>query len=250
MKSYSNIKSFKKPAGIIINSLRLILFTLVTFYISEIFAQEKYTQSIKTDSIGYINVNGYVEKNNKPLENASITVFETNKKIVDKKTSSDGKFNLKFGFNRYFKVEITKPGLVLKKFEFDTHLPDSINNKGIYPFDFTIVLFPKYKDIDMSIFDKPLAIIKYSNQYQDFFYDYKYSKSINDKANLIQNKIEGLTSEYAKCIDNGNKLYESKQYKEALVKFKRAHEIFPDESEPVNKIDSINKIIKEEKTKR
>lgn len=202
------------------------------------------------DTTGYIDVNGYIERNNKPLENASIMVFENGKKIATIKTLANGRFNLKFVFNRYIKVEITKADLVTKRFEFDTHLPDSLNHKYIFPFSFNIVLFPRYDYIDMSILKKPLAIIKFQKRFNDFFYDYNYAKTINDKVRYIEKKVDDLSKEYALNINDGTNLFNSQQYETAIIKFQRAHDIFPDEAFPVEKLAAINKILNEQKAKK
>lgn len=229
--------------------LLVLLFLLSSVYVGNAYSQDS-PDLIKNDSIGYIVVNGYIEKNNKSLENASVIVYKNNKKIAHLRTPPNGKFNLKLDYGRYYKIEITKMGMVTKRFEFDTQLPAGINKGAIFPFEFTVVLFPKYNYIDMSILDKPLAIIRYDKRYEDYFYDYNYAKTINDKVIYIQNKIEELTKEYAKCVDDGRQLYDTKQYRPSLAKFERAHDIFPDEPYPIEKIALLKKILNEKKTKK
>ena len=248
--NFNRIKSFIKSYIAVFKHLRTGILMIFAFYATNIFAQDMSPEPIKQDTLGFIQVSGFVEKNNKPLENTSIVVYKNNKKIVHLRTPPTGKFSLKLDYNKYYKVEITKMGMVTKKFEFDTQLPAGINKAAIFPFDFTIVLFPKYNYIDMSILDKPLAIIKYDKKYEDFFYDYNYAKTINDKVVYIQNKIEELTKEYAKDVDEGRQLYDKKDYRPALAKFERAHDIFPDEPFPIEKIALIKKILNEKKSKR
>ena len=189
---------------------------------------------------------GNIIKNKKPLENAEIKITESNKKIVNYRSDASGKFKFKLEYNKYFKVEITKQGLVTKRFEFDTYIPQEKQNKIKTPFIFSIVLFPKYDYMDLSILDKPLAIIKYQDKYNDFFYDYDYAKSINDKVKFIENKIDELTNEYDKSIEKGNGLFELQFYRESLPEFEKAHDIYPDEKFPIEKIALINKILNNE----
>jgi tetratricopeptide (TPR) repeat protein len=231
--------------------ISILIFYFLFYIISNSsFAQFVSPGIIKVDSIGYLEVTGYVEKNRKPLENVGIIVYENNKNVANLRTFSDGKFSLKLEFKKYFKIEISKEDLVTKKFEFNTHLPDNVDNQQIYTFDFNIVLFPKYSYIDMRILDKPLAIIKYQFKYNDFFYDYIYAKSINDKVIDLQKKVELLMKEYSKSVDDGRRLFESEEYKESLIKYQRAHDIFPDEPYPNEQIAIINNILNKEKSKK
>nr|MBP7496752.1 hypothetical protein [Bacteroidales bacterium] len=243
----TNIKTGKNKI-ILINKGVLALF-ISLFIFSHIFSQERLPK-IKKDSTGYVHVTGMVEKNNKPLENASIIVYKNNKKINHLRTPPNGKFVLKFDFNLQYKVEILKQGMVTKRFEFDTKLPVGYSDKAVFPFQFTIVLFPNYKYIDMSILEKPLAIIRFDKSYEDFFYDYNYAKTINDKVMYIQGRIEQLTKEYAKCVEEGRAFFDKKEYLLALNKFVRANEIFPDEPYPIERIALIKKLLGEKKNKR
>ena len=176
MKFFFNSKRYILPADLYIKAFAFFLFLIFNFHFSILYAQFQSASITKIDSVGYIEVSGNVIKNRKPLEDASITVYEGNKKISNIRTPSNGKFNFKLEYNKVFNVEITKKGLVTKKFDFDTYFPSGIDNSIINPFNFTIVLFPKYANIDMSILEKPLAIIKFQKKYNDFFYDYNYSK--------------------------------------------------------------------------
>ncbi len=232
------------------NVYKAFLIIFFAFCCIAVYSQTESTDIIKSDSSGYIIVSGYVEKNNKPVENASVIVYRANKRLEHLRTPPTGRFTLKFEYNKYYKVEITKQGMVTKKFEFDTQLPIGLNKGAVFPFDFTIVLFPKYNYIDMSVLDKPLAIVRYDKKYEDFFYDYNYAKTINDKVMYIQHRIEELTREYSKCVDDGRQLFEDRVYRNSLTKFERAHEIFPDEPYPIERIALIKKILNEKKSKK
>ncbi len=236
--------------GITLRHKALWAVLFVFFTLNNIYSQIDASDKPRRDSVGFIIVNGYIEKNDNPLENASVTIYKNNKKLSSLRTPLNGKFKFLLDFNQFYKVEITKMGMVTKKFDFDTQIPIGVNRKQAFPFDFTIVLFPKYNYIDMKVLDKPLAVIRYDKQYEDFFYDYNYAKAINDKVIYIQNKIEELTKEYAKCVKDGKQLFDKKEYKLALIKFERAHEIFPDEPYPIEKIAAIKKIFNEKKTKK
>jgi hypothetical protein len=228
-------------------SFFLIVLMILGFSINKTHAQLIRKQLKKSDTTGYISVSGIVELNNKPLENSTITLYENNTKIKELNTIANGNFKLKLDFDKHYSMEITKPGLVVKKFEFNTHLPDSTDNHLIFPFTFTIVLFPKYKDLDISILDKPLAIINYSKQFNDFFYDYNYSKLMNEKVLDLQKKVEEFSNKYFRNIEDADKKFDLKLYKEALKNYKLALEIFPDELYPQERIKEINKLLKKQK---
>ncbi len=233
-----------------IKSLKLILYLLFTFCFTSAYTQFQSPSITKTDSIGYVYITGRVDKNRKPLENASIIIYDGNNKITNLRTPSNGKFSFKLEFEKSFNVEITKAGMVIKKFAFDTKLPEDVSKKVVFTFDFAVALFPKYDYIDMSILEKPLAIIMYQKKYDAFFYEYNYAKSINEKVIDLENKIEELIREYDINVEVGRKFFELEKYRESLTKFERAHDIFPDEPYPIEKIALINSILNQDKNKK
>lgn len=224
--------------------IKLLLIILIVLTGFKIHTQEIPKQFEKSDSAGYIQVTGHVEKDYQTLDKAIIIMTENNKEIACLLTSATGIFKYKLPLNKFYKLEITKHGLVTKKFEFDTHIPDDVDNHTIFQFSFSIVLFSKYKNMEEGILDKPLALIKYDKKYNDFFYDFRYSKAMTDKLSVIQKKGEELSKEYNECIIEGNKLYNAKMYKKALLQFQRAHSIFHDEPEPITNIKTIKSILK------
>ena len=101
------------------------------------------------------------------------------KKHNSLRTPASGKFTLKLEYDNYFKLEVSKMGLVTKKFEFDTEIPSNISENQNFSFEFIVVLFPNYNYIDMSVLDQPLAVVRYTKRYDDFFYDYDYAKKMH-----------------------------------------------------------------------
>ena len=74
-------------------------------------------------------------------------------------------------------------------------------------------------------------------------------KKCMEQVVYIQNKIEAFTHEYSLYISEGKQLIDSKQYNLALLKFEKAHELFPDEAYATDKIASVKKILNVNKTK-
>jgi tetratricopeptide (TPR) repeat protein len=117
-------------------------------------------------------VTSKAEKNDKPLEGAVITVYKSGKQIDQKTTGADGKFKVELEANGDYKVEITKPGNVVKFFVFSTRgVPPEEGKEG---FEFVIravELFEPPSDCDLGFLKQPLMKVAYDQTNKIFDYD-------------------------------------------------------------------------------
>ncbi len=189
---------------------QLLIILLVIFCFFSLFAE--YQNSSLNDTTGYIEVTVGVFKDNKALSKANIFILENNKQIKHFTTNSDGLSAFKLPFNSTFLVKVTKCGLIKKLYEFNTSLPLDVNRTTIYNFSYKVTLYPKYKDIDLSVYNKPFALIKYNNKHKDFYFDYDYAKAFNNMLILTEN----LMKEYNKFVTKGDKYFIKDKYKKSL----------------------------------
>jgi hypothetical protein len=115
-----------------------------------------------------LSIIGTVTHNDKPLKNASITIFKNNEKIDTRNSDFGGEFDILFQFDNEYKLEITKPGFVTKRFLFKTELPKAVPQDIDYSFEFIIGLFPEFNDPGLKILEKPLGIIRFDYDKENF----------------------------------------------------------------------------------
>ncbi|NJK85433.1 MAG: hypothetical protein HC906_05170 [Bacteroidales bacterium] len=90
----------------------------------------------------------------------------------------------------------------------------------------------------------PVDIIKYNEKKADFESDKDYTYKMESKIDAIFMQFEKcVTDKYLKHIEQADKQFKAKQYNEAKTNYEAAHDIFPTETYPKDKIEEINNII-------
>lgn len=206
--------------------------------------------SIAQQEVGYVKIGGKIKKDKKNLSGATISILDQNGNIINTLYSDNsGKFDINFDFNKEYTIEISDDYLVTKRFKFNTNLPENEQKDMVYPFNFTVDLFLDLEEVDMSVLDKPLAIVKFNDDYGDYDYDYDYAKSMHEKVVKLKEQVEYILEkrreEYNKAIDIADKAFKNKQYQNAKNNYERAAKIFPDIDYPKNQIVEINKLLQE-----
>ena len=103
--------------------------------------------NIYSQTSGFINVKGNVEKEQKPLPNAIINLIKADKIIEKTTTKNDGSFSIRIPLLDDYILEITQNGLITMKFRFNTNLPDNVPNDKTYDFQLNVQLFQKVEEI-------------------------------------------------------------------------------------------------------
>jgi len=119
-------------------------------------------------------ITGKVEKNEKKLQGAIVTLMQGSKQIAQTMTGDDGVFRFEIPPNGDFMILITKPGHCTKKFQVSTRgVPPDDNSTKRYDIA-GVSLFEPLPGIDYSILNQPLVKIKYNSVKQIFDYDEAY----------------------------------------------------------------------------
>lgn len=108
-------------------------------------------------------VTSKVEKNDKTLEGAIVTLIKSGKQVEQKITGTDGKFKFELESNSDYRIEVTKAGNVTKIFTFSTRgVPLEEGQDGFKGFDIKAVeLFDLPEDCDVSFLKQPLIKVSY-----------------------------------------------------------------------------------------
>ena len=158
---------------------------------------------------------GKVEKNDKKLQGAIVTLMQGSKQVAQTLTGEDGAFKFEIPANGDFMITVTKPGHCTKKFQVSTRgvPPDDKSTKR---FDIPgINLFEPLPNIDYSVLNQPLVKIQYSALKQVFDYDEAYfsqSLAALDKLKQLEsdaiNKQKELEFNYSSAIKTADKAFQ------------------------------------------
>ncbi len=105
---------------------------------------------------GYLEVKGYVKSGNSFIEAVDVDVFQKGEKVQGILTKQSGHFNFILDLNYDYTVQFSKNGLVTKKVDIITNVPEV--ETGIWYYKFSIDLFPMIPELDISVLQKPVEI--------------------------------------------------------------------------------------------
>lgn len=188
--------------------------------------QETYSQSI-----GYVLVEGKVYVNNKPVQNVNIKVFLRDKQIDHIRSLADGTFEVNLPFNEKYRLEISKFGLVTKRFIFNTELPNGEREDQIYSFHLYLDLFPPFEEVDMSLLDNPEAYITYDQSLGIYGFDLEEATETVRKVKALEKQIYAILSVKARLfkieMDNAELAFNKRNYNLARADFQKALNVYP-----------------------
>lgn len=147
----------------------------------------------------FLDLKGTIKYGKKKLPGVTLTVFvDTFKLFNTYETDSlwKGICILPLPLEKYYIINVSKPGYVAKIVTADTHTPKVI--KGDYLFEFTVDLFEEIPELDVSMLKDPIAKITYNTFTKKFEYDYNYTAKIN-------NDVKALYRDYYLLKKKGKK---------------------------------------------
>jgi len=95
-----------------------------------------------------------------------------------------GKCKFRLGFQKKYKIVISRKGFYSKILTIDTKIPTDLNTAYIFPAD--VMFYREKEKLDANIFKEPIAIIVFSAKTKQFEYDDLYSKKLAYELKKIQ----------------------------------------------------------------
>jgi tetratricopeptide (TPR) repeat protein len=188
------------------------------------------------------NVVGNVDNNMKPLTNVKVSLIKNGNVEKTYITSTDGKFHFTLELNSEYTILVEKSGMLPKKIYFNTKVPDDAFNK--WTNEFGMSLYAGCEGVNTSILDEPVDRIQFSTNSRDFVSDKAYADNIHNRLAKLQTDIENCQeNKFQSKINEGDKLFNAKQYDQARDKYQDALKMFPEDAYAQKKIDEINKKI-------
>ncbi len=187
----------------------------------------------------YVEIRGRAELDMQPLNGATATLYEGNKKVNTARTGADGMFSFKLEPNKYYVVEVGKEKYIAKRLAFDTSLPDE--EKGVWVREFAISVVRSCDGVDYAPLSNPVDIVKYNAKRKDF-------ESDKDQLTKMRSKLENinianeqcLADKYKKLIKEADRALANKSFDEAKEKYAAAAEINPNDDYAQKKSSEID----------
>lgn len=208
-------------------------------------------------------VNGNIIIENTSTEGAKIIIYKNNIKLTEQEITKKGRFELKLALDADYKILFEKEGYITKNVSVNTEVPSEIieTNPDFPPIKLIINLLPKVEQVDLSIFEQPIAILSYNQELDDFTFDKEYSDKIrervaqteqNVKRQLALKGTEALKKEqmFAELVGSGQRFYEQKKWEDAIGKWNQALEIVPENSDVKARIDLAKQEAEREKARQ
>lgn len=201
-----------------------------------------------------LQINGNIVVENASSEGARLIIYKNNIKLTEQDIPKKGRFEFKLALDADYKISFEKDGYITKNVSVNTEVPSEIveSSPNFPPVKLIINLLPKVQDVDLSIFDQPVAILAYNQELDDFTFDKEYSDKIRDKVAqaeqsvkrmLAQKGAEALKKEQmlAELIGSGQRFYEEKKWADAIGKWNEALVITPTNSDIKTRIELAKK---------
>lgn len=201
-----------------------------------------------------LQINGNIVVENASSEGARLIIYKNNIKLTEQDIPKKGRFEFKLALDADYKISFEKDGYITKNVSVNTEVPSEIveSSPNFPPVKLIINLLPKVQDVDLSIFDQPVAILAYNQELDDFTFDKEYSDKIRDKVAqaeqsvkrmLAQKGAEALKKEQmlAELVGSGQRFYEEKKWADAIRKWNEALVITPTNSDIKTRIELAKK---------
>lgn len=210
-----------------------------------------------------LQLNGTITIENASPEGAKIIIYKNNIKLTQQDISKKGRFDFKLALDADYKIAFEKSGYITKNISVNTEVPGEIveSNPNFPPIKLTINLLPHVGQVDLSIFEQPVAILAYNYELDDFTFDKEYSDKIKDRIAQTEKNIKQLLAgqdaeslkkeqRYAEFMDAGKKFYEQRKWNDAIAQWKQALQIKPTDRDAGSHIELAKKEAELEKARQ
>jgi hypothetical protein len=121
-------------------------------------------------SSNYVEIKGWVIKDNKPLANAEIVILENDSIVYQLKSGFSGGFSLIVPFQKEYIFAFSKKDLITKKVFIYTKTHSYIDPNNYYDFHFEVELFEDGPLINRDFFNYPVSMVFYDENIDEFNY--------------------------------------------------------------------------------
>jgi Mor family transcriptional regulator len=117
-------------------------------------------------------------------------------------------------YNAQYQLDFTKPGYITKSIQINTAVPEDRRKFGFDSYKIGVRLFKQYDGVNITIYNQPVASIKYLPELDEIGYDTDYTKSILSLLTQTEEILEKKAKD--EILEQKAKELEKKNAKPAL----------------------------------
>lgn len=127
-----------------------------------------------------LTIKGKLDKGGEAYKDAEVYLYERNEVIGKTKPNWVGKFTFELSLNSHYTVEVCAEDHVTKKVNFDTRIPDTIQDPSFSTFDFSVLMLEarRIPDERKGIFDYPVGRVYFDPYQEEFRFSTEYTAKI------------------------------------------------------------------------
>lgn len=133
---------------------------------------------VKIQPVYYLEMEGLLFIGNSKAR-ANVTVYKDSTIFLNTESEKrSGKCKFQLPLDGDYVVELSKDGHVSKKIRINTKVPEVRKRKN-FEFRFEADLFESIPGLNVTVLQKPVAEVKYSDGFDSFIYDVEYTSKVN-----------------------------------------------------------------------
>lgn len=199
-----------------------------------------------------LNIHGVVSDamTSSKLDGVTVKVLKDGAQHDVFTTRANGKYEFYLDCNAKYDLVFSKPGFVERSIQIDArNIPKEVIGAGIImPTDMSMYeITEAMKDADLSVFQKPIGKAAYNPSEGDLVWDFNYTNQVKSDITTFMRNIEkkqkeldkqasdaekaaaALEEKFNKFVKDGDAALSKNSYQDAVLNYKAALEIKPDE---------------------
>lgn len=194
-------------------------------------------------------INGNIVIENASPEGTKVIIYKNNTQLFEDLISKKGRFEFKLALGADYKVSFEKAGYISKNMDINTEVPDEVitSNPSFPPVKLIISLLPQVENVDVTIFEQPIAILAYDPELDDITFDKEYANKIKDRVAQTEQNIKRQLTEigsaalkkeqmFSELVNTGQKQFDQKKWLDAIDSWEQALALKPDNEDLKNRI--------------
>lgn len=183
-------------------------FIFTTFLTSLVLIQVIFTSfSVTAQEVNALTVPVRFMVNGGNYESSGVTIERSNGS--QEYVKGQNNITLHLPYNDEYILSFKKEGYITKKIFISTKVPSDRSGQGFDTYNFDVVIFPQEDDVNLVVFNQPVAKITYNKKIDDFDYDVDYTKRIQSAIRQAEADLEQASKlrkkEEAKKLSSGKK---------------------------------------------
>lgn len=197
----------------------------------------------------YVEADGIIEYHNRiPLPGATLVLYDNGKEVKSLKTDQEGRYNFILEYNKEYILEISKKDMITKRVKYNTVMPPKA--KGGWWVGIPINLYELCPGLDGSVFDEPVAIVRFDQGKKEYEADPAYDIRMRGRIRSFEAKNDAcLEDKFVKLVRDAEQLANENKPEEARELFKKASEQRPWEEYPKEKLKELDNTLAKEDAK-